>query len=311
MKKSIRKLILHIKTLTGNYSAGVLKTVHSSPGAEESAHTEFHSHDYYEVAVLLRGEGSHFWENRVHSMRPGSVFILKPGEWHRYDYSGSISMINFMFSRGFLAKYKKALSGLPGAKEMLFQKGFRCELNVSAPTIAELDILHNRTADEMQMRSPESALLIELYVLNALILILRELRNPSPVPNKHYSDIDTAITYMQKHFNREINLADLARKTGLSSSSFYRKFYRAFEKSPKQWLLELRIRKAGEFLLRSDKKVFEVAEATGFTDSLYFSRLFHRMTGFTPTEYRQREHGVFTIVHDSCSSPYKHREKGT
>ena len=55
--------------------------------------------------------------------------------------------------------------------------------------------------------------------------------------------------------------------------------------SPQKYLTNVRIKKA-KTLLRSDNKISIISEAVGYPDQLYFSRVFHKATGMSPTEYR-------------------------
>ena len=53
----------------------------------------------------------------------------------------------------------------------------------------------------------------------------------------------------------------------------------------------VKIHRAMEFLIRSDMTIAEIAAATGFSDSLYFSRQFRKFTGCSPRNYRLKDHG--------------------
>jgi len=52
------------------------------------------------------------------------------------------------------------------------------------------------------------------------------------------------------------------------------------------YILQLRIDKAKELLLESNRYVFEISQQVGFNDTSYFNRTFKRITGYTPNEYQ-------------------------
>ena len=54
-------------------------------------------------------------------------------------------------------------------------------------------------------------------------------------------------------------------------------------------ILKLRIESAKEYLLKTDMKTYEVSEAVGFEDAGYFSKMFKKIMGVSPKEFRKRE----------------------
>ena len=60
-----------------------------------------------------------------------------------------------------------------------------------------------------------------------------------------------------------------------------------FQLSPARYLLKLRIDSAGQWLVRTDKPIGEIAQLTGFWDQSGLSRHFRNLTGLTPRQYRQ------------------------
>ena len=73
----------------------------------------------------------------------------------------------------------------------------------------------------------------------------------------------------------------------VSRSCLFRAFMDILYKSPKTYLKEIRIREACVLLQMTNFPVSEVADKTGFADSLYFSKVFRLMVGKTPTEFRK------------------------
>lgn len=91
---------------------------------------------------------------------------------------------------------------------------------------------------------------------------------------------------MAAHPEEELGTHALACAAGYTEAQFIRLFRRHFGVTPKQCLLAFRMDKAERLLRSTDASVSEVAYLVGYTDPLYFSRLFHRRTGYTPRAYR-------------------------
>lgn len=89
-------------------------------------------------------------------------------------------------------------------------------------------------------------------------------------------------------FDSELTVAALAAHVNLSEAYFRRLFKQAFGTSPKQYVLELRIRQAKQLLSEHTASVSAVAEYCGFSSVYHFSRAFKAATGQTPSEYMAR-----------------------
>ena len=90
-----------------------------------------------------------------------------------------------------------------------------------------------------------------------------------------------------EHFDKDVNLQALADGCNMSVSHFMREFKRVTGTSPKKHQQTLRINNAKQLLSSTELTVAEVASLCGFSDPLYFSRLFKKVVGVSPPEYRK------------------------
>ena len=77
----------------------------------------------------------------------------------------------------------------------------------------------------------------------------------------------------------------LAQEAGISEITLRKRFLESFQTTPKQYILELRLRKAKQLLLDTTLSVGEIAQACGFSGVYHFCRIFKEKTGTTPTEF--------------------------
>jgi transcriptional regulator GlxA family with amidase domain len=99
--------------------------------------------------------------------------------------------------------------------------------------------------------------------------------------------IRRAIDYMERNLETPVRVADVAREIALNPSYFCTVFAEATGHTPSDFLIELRIERAKEYLAHTQMSVMEVCVALGYSPS-YFSRLFKRHTGYTPGQYALR-----------------------
>lgn len=97
-----------------------------------------------------------------------------------------------------------------------------------------------------------------------------------------------SIAYIREHFTEDIDKEQLAAMDGLGQSRYHAIFRRVMGRTPAAYITYLRIAKAQELLLDLDMPIAEVAAECGYEDPLYFSRVFRREVGVSPSEYRRR-----------------------
>ena len=97
-----------------------------------------------------------------------------------------------------------------------------------------------------------------------------------------------AIAYMKVHFKEPINLEFIAEKCGLSTSYFSRKFKEQTGENYIDVLTDIRIREAQKLLGTTDMSIMEIIEEVGYCDDKHFRKLFSKVTGLKPTEYRKK-----------------------
>ena len=100
--------------------------------------------------------------------------------------------------------------------------------------------------------------------------------------------IDSALKIIKYNYNNEINIKKIADSFHLDSAYFSRLFKSRVGKSPKKVIMEERIEKAKEMLISSDHPIKEISNTVGFNDQLYFSKLFYKYEGLSPTEFRKK-----------------------
>ena len=107
----------------------------------------------------------------------------------------------------------------------------------------------------------------------------------------HYkNDVAKTITYIEENYMHRLTLASISANVNLSSSYLCRVFKSEVGTSITSYLNNLRIRKAATLIKEQDLSLKEISAMVGIDDQLYFSRLFKKCMGISPSEYGKKFH---------------------
>ncbi len=100
-------------------------------------------------------------------------------------------------------------------------------------------------------------------------------------------EVAEALQYIQNNYSSDINLSRAAEHVRLSPNYLGNLFKKELQVNFVEYLNELRVGKAKELLLGTYLKSYEIAEKVGFTENTYFCRVFKKVTGMSPNEFRK------------------------
>lgn len=136
---------------------------------------------------------------------------------------------------------------------------------------------------------------VKSYMVNYLKRILKELRQVDEAQQTGEL-INRVKLYIQKHCAENLTLAVLSEVFYVCPTYLSRLFKKKTGGNFVDYLTELRMEKAKEFLNDPNLMIYNISEMVGYENPRYFSRLFKEATGYTPQEYRNKMHGGETTV---------------
>lgn len=118
-----------------------------------------------------------------------------------------------------------------------------------------------------------------------ITFLFREKYYGSETQNRH-NLINLSIDFMTKNVDQLVSVEEIAQSVNLSVSHFTALFKKKTGYSPIEYYNHLKIQKACQYLLFTDLRVKEISYKLGINDPYYFSRLFSKVMGISPNEYR-------------------------
>ena len=132
--------------------------------------------------------------------------------------------------------------------------------------------------------------MLTLLLRHLLIVFQRELTREHILKNEYLDrEMYSAVTYFNENYNQDISIENYAQTRGMSVSWFIRNFKKYTGMTPMQFIVSLRVNNAQILLEQTNYSIYEIAKIVGYDDQLYFSRLFRKQKGVSPSQYRKRQ----------------------
>ena len=101
------------------------------------------------------------------------------------------------------------------------------------------------------------------------------------------NEIDRAVHFFNENYSSEIVIENYAKEHMISKNWFINCFKKIMKVTPMQYILTLRLSAAKDYLENTNKNISEIAMLVGYENPLYFSRLFNKHVGKSPSTYRK------------------------
>lgn len=246
---------------------------------------------FHLLILGTRGRAHHTVDFRRHTVEPGRVVWIRPGQVQRFDTRNSAQGDLVLFRPDFL---------IPGTRaEALAADRFGpVSYGPVAPHEPPLQAAQHALRDACAALSGAGAggpLRTETlrHLLSVLILRLAIMADSEtdlsagPAAGIHRSFRDL----LERDFAAAHDVAHYARALGYSTRTLSRATQAAADQTPKQMIQERLVLEAGRLLAHSDQPVTAIAAQLGFRDASNFATFFTKRMGTSPTRFRDREQG--------------------
>lgn len=239
-----------------------------------SAHNPTGRKDYY-LMVLSEGTLQMDVDGRMGPVYAGSAIIHPPGYPYRYRKNDRTSLVY----------YWAHFTG-SGAAELLESCNLRPETVYEAGPAGAVTEGFGRLFEHFigRDRCYGVAAAAQLASLCAMIG-----RNTGDTNNPSARRIRASLHYLHRHYAEPVPVALLAEMEHLSVSRYSALFRQCMGMSPRNFLIDLRLKMATELMTRTDLSLKQIARQVGYDDQLYFSRIFRAKKGISPRRYMAEE----------------------
>ncbi|MBN2164394.1 MAG: AraC family transcriptional regulator [Pontiellaceae bacterium] len=239
----------------------------------------------YIMIFCASGLGSVILNGNKREMSAGQLIIIPPGTPHRYEADIAIPWNIYWFHF--------AGDQAPEYAELLGQNEQNPVIQVS--DIDELVRRFERLYSAVVSAFSDSALVQASVELTETLCLINTLRTGRHRKSRQSEQrILKSIEYITRHYEQPHSLDELARQAGLSVPHYVSLFRKQTGTPPLRYLTRVRLRHACERLDLSDDPVAEIARTVGYEDAFYFSRIFKKSIGHSPSNYRKLNKDSFS-----------------
>ena len=147
--------------------------------------------------------------------------------------------------------------------------------------------IYNQIIRELQLQRENYEDMIRLFLRHIFLTINRYIKEGKQTKNDTINDIERAVHYFNENYSKPISIEQYASEHLMSVNWFIHNFKNVMKAPPMQYIVSLRIAAAKGYLENSNKNINEISNIVGYDNPLYFSRLFKKYTGLSPSEYKK------------------------
>ena len=226
-----------------------------------------HSHDYFEIEIVLRGSGEQYINSKRYDIKRGNIYLLTPADFHDVKYFEEAEIINISFDE--TVPSKERLLNIYG--------GGTVNINVGDDILSRLE-----KAAELLIAECENGDVIEPLMEYIFEHICKKEQK-----NEEITSIRRAIIYIENHFRDDPTLEESARQACLSPVYFGNLFKKTTGQTYVEYLNNCKLNCA-KMLLESGMSVSRACFDSGFGSLSGFLYVFKQKNGISPNEYRKK-----------------------
>ena len=243
-----------------------------------------HTHGFYEINIILSGQGTHHISNAAFRVKAGDVFVIPPMTVHAYDETEALDVFHILLRQKFVSDGREEAISVPGFLQLTEIEPF-LRSNYSGPRF-----LHLSRSQLLQLQQElkfitEGGIYAQLELLPMKhhatwkilywfsYLLSLQLQSGEVMKNtSHEKAILQVLEYIHQTYGEKITIESLCTRAYLSRSTFLRAFQEICGCTPTHYLQEYRCKKATELLEENKLSKTEIAELCGFYDLSHMMR---------------------------------------
>ena len=255
-----------------------ISALHQSPESFQSAVSEAIqalTHNFYSEQNLSVFQSGNSEESSELSVENSLDLYQIESSLNNWDFGAAASMISHIFS-----KFKSSFTNSQDVKSICCQIYYIC---CRVLVKKELDPVPVEYLEKIRKSR-------DIFALESTVTDIMAYTKENSVSAHTVSNyiIENTLQYISKNLGGNLSLDAIAQELHISASHLSRTFKKATSGSLTEYINKERIKKAKELLQNTDLLTYEIAESVGYNDATYFSSIFRKYEGISPSEYKAK-----------------------
>lgn len=275
------------KTYCNEIGEGQIHMMRISP-----CNDEMHRHAFFELVYIVSGTATHYLMEETAQLQAGDYFIVDTGSIHCYQDVRDFQIINCLFLPEYI---DRALTDCPSLSSLLSNQVLRFGIPVNTQTADR--IFHDtngavgriiRTMEqEYAAKGTGYMELLRCYLTQVLVCAVRASEEAERIRTPH--SITTALVdHLRCHYTEPLSLTELSQKLNYTPQYVSSLFHKDTGMSLQEFLQRMRIEEACRLIEQGEQQMARIAQEVGYGDVKHFARVFRRIKGVSPREFRSR-----------------------
>ena len=261
----------------------------------------WHYHDEYELHLIVASSGKAFVGDYIGYFQPGHLVMTGPRlphNWISLDLpEGGIPQRDLVIQFPH-APIQQAAAHIPELAEVLpLLERARNGIEFFGLSERATEHWHRIKSNQGLARFGIFCELLSELARCADYRLLSHAQLQSVDDNAQLDQIDTIVSRITDNLAQPLSAADLAAELGMTESKFSRFFRRATGNTFTDFVNQVRINRACQLLMESDRLITHICYEVGFNNIANFNRRFLDITGMTPSEFRRQVDSRFGLKH--------------
>lgn len=243
--------------------------------------------DFFEVFLILQGQGEFSLNERSTPYQPGTVLFLPPGKIRQWGNRTETDFQYLIFEEEFIQRFFKDELFLYRLEFFFFDRPFFLHLNET--DFSHYQQLMTDIEEEIDSLRADSDHLLRALLYQGLIKLNRGFQEQHQSKNTHYDNV-LALDFrmaLEAHFKEKHQVQDYCDLLKISKTTLNNKIQLAFGKHAGDMIRERLVQEAKQELIHSKAPVSQIAYHLQFNEVSNFNRLFRKFTGMSPGDFRK------------------------
>lgn len=257
----------------------------TSVSIHKNCNIGMHSHDYFELNIVLDGTGCHYIGDIAVPIVSGEVFVIPPSVLHGYYCEEELNVCHISLKNEFIEKYMVDLQKVPGYSTL-----FKIEPYLRQ--VYDENLFLHLTQEKLLKVKKEVGRIMQIdelgedYAYYRTILVMKFIadmcyhislgKKDEETVNTDNYDILPVLEYIQNHLDTNIQIEQLMQITNMSRTTLHRHFKKIVKMTPLQYVLHCRITMAQMLLAKGEMSKTDIAQKCGFFDTSHMNKYLNK-----------------------------------